>query len=105
MRAMKIFVTVPRANAAALRDAIGEAGGGKIGNYSFCTFSVQGVGRFRPEEGSNPSIGELGEHTEVLEEKIEFVCAHQDLAAVIEAIKEVHSYEEPAIDAFEVEIF
>ncbi len=102
---MKLFVTVPRENADEMRQAIGEAGGGKIGNYSFCTFSVHGIGRFKPEEGSNPSIGEIGERTEVEEEKIEFVCAHENLAAVIAAIKAVHPYEEPAIDAFEVEIF
>src|SRR5947199_109066 len=105
MKAMKVFVTVPRKNADPLRSAIGEAGGGKIGNYTHCTFSVIGMGRFRPEEGANPAIGEVGIDVETEEEKIEFICAHENLAAVIEAIKRVHPYEMPAIDAFEVEIF
>jgi len=105
MKAMKVFVTVPRADAEALRRAIGESGGGKIGNYSFCSFSYPGVGRFRPEEGANPAVGEVGKLEEVEEEKIEFVCASESLPAVIAAIKDVHPYEEPAIDAFPVEIF
>src|SRR5438105_3679537 len=105
MKVMKVFVSVPREYADALRKAIGNAGGGQIGKYSFCSFSVVGTGRFRPDEGSNPSVGKIGQHTEVEEEKIEFVCEHEKLAAVIDAIKKVHPYEEPGIDAFEVEIF
>jgi len=105
MKVMKVFVTVPRPQADALRRAIGEAGGGKIGNYSFCSFSVVGTGRFCAEEGANPVIGKTGEHTLVEEEKIEFVCEHEKLAAVIEAIKKIHPYEELGIDAFESEIF
>ena len=105
MKAMKVFVSVPRERADKLREAIGKAGGGKMGSYSFCSFSVVGTGRFRPDTGSNPSLGKVGEHTVVEEEKIEFVCEHEKLAAVIAAIKKVHPYEEPAIDAFEVEMF
>ena len=36
---VKIAVNVPESHADALREAIGKAGAGKIGNYSFCSFS------------------------------------------------------------------
>ncbi|MBI5456860.1 hypothetical protein HY969_03915 [Candidatus Kaiserbacteria bacterium] len=105
MKAMKVFVSVPRTHADAVRDAIGREGGGKIGNYSFCSFSVSGIGRFRPEKGAHPSIGSIGNIELVEEEKIEFVCRPEILNEVVEAIRKAHPYEEPAIDAFEVELF
>ncbi|HWC57329.1 MAG TPA: hypothetical protein VG621_00015 [Candidatus Paceibacterota bacterium] len=57
---VKIVVFVPESNADDVRHAAGEAGAGKIGNYSYCSFSSQGYGRFLPNEGSSPSIGTVG---------------------------------------------
>ena len=56
----KIVVYVPLTHADAVREAIGQAGGGKLGKYSFCTFTTEGIGRFRPDEGANPHIGQVG---------------------------------------------
>ena len=70
----KLVVYVPESQADALREAIGNAGAGKIGNYSHCTFTLKGTGRFKPEEGANPTIGEVGKLEEVLEDRIETVC-------------------------------
>jgi len=56
---VKLVVTVPELDADNLRKAIGDADGGKIGNYSHCSFSVKGIGRFLPENGANPAIGEV----------------------------------------------
>ena len=56
----KIVVYVPLTHADAVREAIGQAGGGKLGKYSFCTFTTKGIGRFRPDEGANPHIGQVG---------------------------------------------
>jgi len=60
MKRYKIVVYVPEAQADAIRHALGEAGAGAIGNYSHCTFSAKGVGRFLPLAGANPAIGEIG---------------------------------------------
>lgn len=95
---LKIVVTVPLDHADQVRKAIGEAGGGKLGDYSHCTFSVHGTGRFLPLAGADPAIGEVGELTEVAEERIEFVCELAKAKAVIAAIKKVHPYEEVAMD-------
>ncbi len=95
---------VPASHAEALREAIGKAGAGIIGKYSHCTFTMQGVGRFRPNEGANPAIGEIGKFEEVSEDRIETVCEAEKLQAVLAAIREVHPYEEPATDIYPIEV-
>lgn len=97
---VKIVVTVPEKDADKLRGAIGNAGGGKIGNYTFCSFSVKGVGRFKPESGANPAVGEVGKPEEVAEERIEISCDSDSLKTILETIRKAHPYEEPVIDIY-----
>lgn len=92
-----IVVNVPVDEADALRVAIGEAGGGKMGEYSYCSFSVTGTGRFLPNEAANPTIGESGRLESVAEERIEVSCDEADAPGLVSAIRNAHSYEEPAI--------
>jgi hypothetical protein len=96
----KIVVFVPSEAADAVRQAAGQAGAGKIGNYTYCSFSSAGVGRFLPGEGSRPAIGTVGKLEEVPEERIEFLCAKELLDPVTEAIKSSHPYEEVALDIY-----
>jgi len=100
----KIVIYVPTSHADVLRKAIGDAGAGKIGNYTHCTFTIKGTGRFLPTEGANPTIGEVGKMEEVEEERIETVCEAEVLTAVLKAIKKVHPYEEPATDVYPIEV-
>lgn len=104
MKRYKIVVYVPESDADKLREAIGEAGAGKIGNYSHCTFTLKGTGRFKPESGANPTIGKVGKLEEVAEDRIETVCTEERLKDVLAAIKENHPYEEPATDVYPIEI-
>jgi hypothetical protein len=97
---VKVVVTVPEHDAAQLRQAIGSADGGKLGNYTYCSFSVKGVGRFLPKEGAQPIIGKVGELEEVIEERIEITCEHEKLPNIIAAIRRNHPYEEPVIDVY-----
>ena len=99
----KLAVHVPVESADKVREAIGNAGGGKIGNYAFCSFSVKGVGRFLPQEGANPTIGAVGKLEEVEEERIEVTVDAAALKDVIAAIKATHPYEEPTIDIYPLE--
>ena len=100
----KLVFTVPVANADAVRQAIGEAGAGKMGNYSFASFSVRGTGRFKPEEGANPAIGEVGKMEQVEEERVETICDAEVLDLVIAALKKSHPYEEIAYAVYPLEI-
>lgn len=103
MSHLKIVTYVPLTHADKVREAIGKAGGGKLGNYTFCSFSTKGVGRFFPGVDAKPAIGEVGKLEAVEEERIEFVCESSARANVVEAIRRAHPYEEPAIDIWPVE--
>lgn len=81
---------------------MGRAGGGKIGKYRFCSFTAKGVGRFLPEEGAHPVIGEVGKMESVEEERIEMTCSSKVVGNVIAAMKRAHVYEEVAFDVFEM---
>jgi hypothetical protein len=97
---VKLVVFVPESHADKVREAMGKVGAGKIGNYSFCSFTTKGVGRFKPEQGANPAIGEVGKLEAVDEEKIEVACPKEMVNEVVKAIKEVHPYEEVAMDIY-----
>ena len=100
----KIVVYVPETHGDRLREAMGNAGAGVIGNYTHCTFSLKGTGRFNPGAGAHPALGQIGKLEEVEEERIEMVCTADTLQAVLKAIRDVHPYEEPATDVYSIEI-
>lgn len=97
---VKLVVFVPEENADEVRDALGRAGAGKIGNYSFASFSIKGIGRFKPNEGANPHKGTVGKLEAVNEERIEVACEKNQVQDIIKAIKAVHPYEEVVIDIY-----
>ncbi len=97
---VKVVVFVPEENADEIRQALGEAGAGKIGNYEYCSFSIKGTGRFKPLKGADPAIGEIGDMEEVAEERIEVGCEKDQVNTIIAAIKKAHPYEEVVIDIY-----
>ena len=97
---VKIVVSVPESDTQRLLKAIGDAGAGSIGNYTHCSFTSKGIGRFIPVDGANPAIGQVGKPEEVIEDRIEVSCNKEILNKVITTIKLVHPYEEPVIDIY-----
>lgn len=97
---VKIVVFVPKTHADLVRQAMGDAGAGKIGLYSYCSYSIVGTGRFKPLEGAYPSIGKVGKFAEAEEDRIESICERSKARGVIRAIKKVHPYESPAFDIY-----
>lgn len=100
MSRVKIVTFVPLENADAVREALGRTGAGTLGEYTFCSYSVLGKGRFLPSENANPHIGEPGKLEAVEEERIEVICERNKAKKVVEALKKAHSYEEVAIDIY-----
>ncbi len=100
---VKLVVFVPLSHADIIREELGKAGAGKIGNYEFCSFSTHGIGRFKGNEHSNPAIGKAGNLESVEEERIEVVVPRTILKEVIEKMKAVHPYEEVAFDIYPIE--
>lgn len=97
-----IIITVPETHADFVREVMGRAGAGKVGNYSYCSHSSKGIGRFMPNTDSHPFLGETGVLEEVIEERIETVCALGVLDHVIDEIKKAHPYEETVIEIYPV---
>jgi len=97
---VKIVVTVPPENADVIREALGKAGAGSLGNYSYCSFSATGTGRFVPNKNAHPHIGTPNKPETVTEERIEVICGRIHAKKVIAALRAVHPYEEPAIDVY-----
>lgn len=98
-----LVVYVPASHTREVLDAIGDAGAGRLGNYSHCSFVTPGTGRFTPQEGARPFLGRPGAPETVAEERIECVVDEQVLAAVVAALRAAHPYEEPAFMTWPVE--
>ena len=98
LKRVKIFVTVPLENLEMIRNIVCETGAGIIGDYTYCTSSTKSLGTFKPNDNANPYIGEKNNLEFVEEEKIEFICDIDKVKKVIIKLREVHPYEEPAID-------
>ena len=99
----KLAVFVPVAHADSVRAALAEAGAGAIGDYTGCSFSAVGTGRFTPEKGADPYIGENGKAEEVEEERIEVVLPESIRNRVLKAMLHAHPYEEVAYDFFQLD--
>ena len=98
IKKVKIIVTAPSENIDDIRIAMCNEGAGIIGKYTNCTFSSKGIGTFIPSENANPYIGEQNKLEFAEEEKLEVICDINIAKNVIKKLREVHLYEEPAID-------
>lgn len=99
----RISVYVPAAFCDAVSDALFEAGAGKMGNYSQCSFCVEGTGSFKPGEGSNPFAGARGSRHVEPELRLEMVFPAHLQSSVVAAMKKTHPYEEIAYGIFGME--
>ena len=100
MEAVKIVVFTPKSHSVAVRKAMGDAGAGRIGLYSHCSFSLDGKGRYKSMKDAKPFIGKAGNFEEVEEEKIEYFCEKKIAKKVIKAMKKAHPYQEVAFDIY-----
>ena len=98
-----LVVYVPDTHTEALLAAIGDAGAGRIGNYSHCAFTSPGTGRFTPLRGAEPFIGAVGAGERVPETRVECVVEEEMLDAVVLALRGAHPYEEPAFMTWPVD--
>jgi len=96
----KIVVFTPTDHADKIRGVLADSGAGHIGNYDCCSFSTKGTGRYRGLEGTKPYIGESGKIESADEEKIETICLIEKAQEIVDKVKKIHPYEEPAIDVY-----
>ncbi|MGE5399464.1 MAG: Nif3-like dinuclear metal center hexameric protein [Ignavibacteriales bacterium] len=96
----KLVVFVPAENLKEVSGAIFASGGGIIGEYKDCSFRLQGQGTFLGSENSTPAIGQAGKFEQVEEVRLEIIVEKWKLNKVLDAMKRVHPYEEPAFDIY-----
>jgi dinuclear metal center YbgI/SA1388 family protein len=94
----KLVTFVPEKDVEKVSRAMFDAGAGRIGNYSACSFRLNGTGTFFGEEGTNPAVGESGKLERVDEIRIETVVPVASVSDVVRALRASHPYEEPAFD-------
>jgi dinuclear metal center YbgI/SA1388 family protein len=99
----KLAVFVPMEAANEMRQVLGTAGAGQQGAYSHTSYSLIGTGRFVPEAGAQPAIGEIGKEEVVQETKIEVIFPETLQEKVVAAMLSAHPYEEPAYDLYPIE--
>ncbi|GAA4404986.1 Nif3-like dinuclear metal center hexameric protein [Nibrella viscosa] len=92
----KLVTFVPIADTQKVLDALYAAGAGEIGQYSHCSFRVEGTGTFKPEEGADPAIGEVGHDETVNEHRIEVIFSSHQQSQIMHALRQAHPYEEVA---------
>lgn len=98
IKRVKIVVTIPLENVEEVRNALCSVGAGVIGNYTYCSISTKCIGTSKPNEKANPYIGKNNTLEFIEEEKLEVVCDCEKVKEVVQKLREVHPYEEPAID-------
>ena len=94
----KLVTFVPETALEKVSQAIFDAGAGRIGKYSSCSFQCEGTGTFFGGEGANPAVGKGGRLERTPEIRIETVVQIASIGPVIEALRKSHPYEEPAFD-------
>lgn len=103
MKCFFLAVYVPESHRNSLKQALFQAGAGKIGNYDSCCWETEGTGQFRPLPGSHPFLGTQDRVEHTPEWKIELVVPADRIEAVIAALKRAHPYETPAFHYFPAE--
>ena len=96
----KLVVFVPREALDPVREALFDAGAGRIGDYERCSWYTQGTGTFRGGEGTDPTVGEAGREERVAELRLETVYPEELEDEVVRALRSAHPYEEPAFDLY-----
>ena len=97
-----VTYTIPE-NAEKVRNALFDAGAGKIGNYEDCSFNSKGIGTYMGNEHSNPQLGERFEFVEGDEIKIEVTFEKYLEANILKALFKSHAYEEVAYEIYELQ--
>lgn len=92
----KLTTFIPKENTEIVMAKIHEAGAGVIGNYTHCSYRMDGIGTFLPVEEANPAIGEIGQLEKVNEDRVEVIFPAYLRKTILAALFKAHPYEEVA---------
>jgi len=99
----KLSTYVPKKNSAYVLEALHKAGAGAIGNYSECSFTLEGKGHFTGNQASNPHLGEPLEKMTIDEVQIQVVFESHLTNSIQKALMDSHPYENIAYEVFSLD--
>ncbi len=97
---VKLVVFIPEESLEKVSEAVFNAGGGLIGEYSDCSFRIPGKGTFRGSDKTKPVAGTKEVFETVNEVRLEVLVDSWKLKNVLSDMLKVHPYEEPAYDIY-----
>ncbi len=100
---IKLVFYCPISDSNNLKNKLWEAGAGKIGNYSHCSFSSVGNGTFQAGSSSSPKVGEKNKLHIEKEEKIEMVFYSNLKSKILNVLIDEHPYEEVAYELYQID--
>ncbi len=98
----QLVTYAPVSEAERVRNALFAAGAGRIGKYEECSFNIQGTGTFKPIQGAQPYVGEIGKRHYEQEERISVIFPKHLQSKILKNLFETHPYEEVAYEIFEL---
>lgn len=94
----KLEIFIPEENVEELMETLAAAHAGEIGNYDHCFSVTACTSYFRPLEGADPYLGQIGQMVSTGECKVEVNVREDKVTETIDVIRQVHPYEEPVIN-------
>ncbi len=102
MSQYKLVFFVPESHKEQVKTALFEQGAGQYEHYDQCAWETSGTGQFRPLEGSQAYLGQVGVKETVPEYRVEMLCQHQHIKAILTTLIKTHPYETPAYEVWPI---
>lgn len=96
----KLEIFTPEEVVDEVLDALAKAHAGEIGHYTHCAAVSEVQSQWFAEDGAAPAVGPSGKLYTGVEYKIEVNCREEYLAEAIQAVRDIHPYEEPVINVY-----
>lgn len=94
----KLEIYAPLESVDEILVSLAKTRAGEIGKYDNCASVTPVQAYWRPLVGAEPALGNIGELFSGSEVKIEVNCREEFLIEAVQAVREVHPYEEPLIN-------
>lgn len=98
----KLVTYLPHTDQQKVSEALFDLGCGNIGNYSHCSFNVEGEGTFMPNQGAQPKVGSIDNLSKEKEIRFEVLVPSTKVDEAVEVLKLNHSYEEVAYEIYPI---
>ncbi len=99
----KLVTFLPAKDLPKVRESLFASGAGRYGDYLKCSFAASGKGTFLGSKSTEPAYGKAGRFEEIDEQRLEVIVPFDRLARAISALRKAHPYEEPVIEAYQVQ--